>query len=602
MLTIVNDEENLRGMSYIVIMKLGKKTLATLLVLMIVALSGLIGLQYVLLANAFEMKQETFRQNVNAAMNAIVQSLETGEAVHNVYRFALKDSSGRFTMQMVSIGNDSTGGRSSASNLMTTMDGDSHIAGRIPQRGFPSHQPPVVWKGNTMSYTLLSPQHVLIRLLDETTGRDSVIVNAFNAAGDHSVELRDTAFNHGQFIFKFVSDSSSYMMEMRNGSAQTVTTGNASSERRTELVERVVDKLFLSERIPIEKRLSRGVLDSLTASTLQQSGITLPFAFGVISERDDSLHLMQPASFAPELRSSKFKTRLFPNDLSHSFNQLVLYFPGEQAFLLKQIGPHLALAVLFMGIIVCCFAYTIRTIIRQKEFSLRLMDFVNNMTHEFKTPISTISVAVETILHPAALHDEEKIKRYTGVIQDESARMKHQVDKILQMAIIEEGKYSLKRAPVDIQSLIAKAAENATLQVDARGGTIRCELLAPLSIIDADVVHLANVINNILDNAVKYSQEAPEIVVTTRNEETRLVCSVKDNGIGISEEDQRHVFERYFRVHTGNIHNVRGFGLGLAYVKLITEAHGGSVSLRSDLGRGTTVELAFPLVAPSAGK
>lgn len=583
-------------------MKLGKKMLATLLVLMTVALSGLIGLQYVLLANAFEMKQETFRHNVNAAMNQIVQSLETGEAVHNVYRFALKDSSSQLTMQMVSVGDDSAGSRMAASRLVTSMNDDSRIAGRLSKQAFPPHQPPVVWKGNTMSYTLPSPQHVLIRLLDEATGRDSVIVNAFTDAGEHSVELQDTAFSHGQFIFKFVSDSSTYMMEMRNGSTQTVSSGNATTEKRTELVERVVDKLFLSERMPIEKRLSRGVLDSLTAGTLQQSGITLPFAYGVISERDDSLHLMQPASAALELRSSKFRTRLFPNDLSHSFNQLVLYFPGEQAFLLKQIGPHLALAVLFMGIIVCCFAYTIRTIIRQKEFSLRLMDFVNNMTHEFKTPISTISVAVETILHPAALHDEEKIRRYTGVIQDESVRMKHQVDKILQMAIIEEGKYTLKRAPVDIHPLIAKAAENATLQIDARGGTARCELRAPSSIIEADLVHITNVINNILDNAVKYSQEAPQILVTTRNEGMNLIVAVRDNGIGISEEDQRHVFERYFRVHTGNVHNVRGFGLGLAYVKLITEAHGGGVSLRSSPGQGTTVEIAFPLVASSAGR
>ena len=231
------------------------------------------------------------------------------------------------------------------------------------------------------------------------------------------------------------------------------------------------------------------------------------------------------------------------------------------------------------------------------QFSVRLMDFINNMTHEFKTPISTVSVAAETMMHPNVIHDEEKLRRYGTVIQDENLRMKHQVDKILQMAVLEEGTYKLKCGPVDVHEIISKAAENTALQVEARAGTISCALEADSTTISADVVHFTNIINNLLDNAVKYSHERPEIKVSTRNSDGSIRITIADNGIGISEEDQRRVFEKYFRVHTGNVHNVKGFGLGLSYVKLMTEAQGGSITLNSTPGRGTSIELSFPVIA-----
>jgi two-component system phosphate regulon sensor histidine kinase PhoR len=364
-------------------------------------------------------------------------------------------------------------------------------------------------------------------------------------------------------------------------------------------VGRVVDRLNFAEQIPIEKRVNRTVLDSLIGRSLKEAGIDLPFASGVISERNDSLQIAQPPSYSRELQSSGFKARLFPNDIYVSFNQLALYFPDQQVFILKQIGPLLALTIVFMSIIVYCFSYTIRTIIRQKQFSVRLIDFINNMTHEFKTPISTVSVAVETMMHPNVVHDAEKITRYGAVIHDENLRMKNQVDKILQMAVLEEGTYNLNRIPVDIHEIITKAAENSSLQGAARGGVVSCTLEAEASMISADVVHLTNIINNILDNAVKYSLDRPGIAVKTVNVNGNVRITISDTGIGISAEDQQRVFEKYFRVHTGNVHDVKGFGLGLCYVKLMTEAHGGSITLKSELGKGTTIELTFPVIQPT---
>lgn len=578
-------------------MKLQQRTIIILIAAIIISLAGLVALQFVLITNAIELKQQAFRQNVNAAMNAVVQKLEAGETVGNVFRVAVKEPQSTFNMHMFSVRNDSMISLSVTGNGADAYSNRIYVSDSLVQMdGLPFGHPPIRWQGEKMCYTLMTPQHVLIRALNQVTGKDTIVVNRFEAAGEHAIDMHDNAFRQGEFIFKFLSDSATYTMQVQNGNARTVTTDKASFKRREALVGRVVDKLFLGESIPIEKRLRQAALDSVIGSNLKRSGIDLPFAFGVISERNDSPRIVQPASYAREVQKSEFKARLFPNDVLVSFNQLALYFPGQEVFILKQIGPLLALTILFMGIIVYCFTYTIRTMLRQKEFSVRLIDFINNMTHEFKTPISTISVAAETMLHPHVIADEEKIRRYGAVIQDENLRMRNQVDKILQMAVLEEGTYSLKCTPTDIHEIIAKAVENTALQVESKSGKVTYNLQAEHSMINADAVHITNVINNILDNAAKYSPEQPEIIVGTENKGASIDISISDNGIGISEEDQARVFEKYYRVHTGNVHNVKGFGLGLSYVKLITEAHGGGITLKSSPGNGTTVTLSFPVI------
>ncbi|HTK83101.1 MAG TPA: HAMP domain-containing sensor histidine kinase [Bacteroidota bacterium] len=578
-------------------MKLPTKTIGILIALMAIALGGLVALQYVLIENAFEQKEQSFRQNVNAAMNAVVQKLETSEAVGNIFRVAVKQPPPVAShMQMYSYSDDSSlsvsvtsSGMESFARVFVSTD-----LGMMRERL--AERPPLRWEGEKVWYTVNTPQHVLIRMLNQETGKDSIIVNGFKPAGEHSIEIGQKRVARGQYIFKFLSDSTSSVIQVQNGRMHPALPDKMSFGRREQLVGQVVDKMFYSEQIPIERRLNGAVLDTVIASSLKAFGIDLPFACGVISERNDSLQLIHAASYANELRTSGFKARLFPNDVFLSFNQLALYFPDQQIFILKQVGPLLALTVLFLGIIVYCFAYTVRTIIRQKEFSVRLIDFINNMTHEFKTPISTVSVAAETMMHPNVIRDEEKLKRYGTVIQDENLRMKHQVDKILQMAVLEEGTYKLKCMPVDLHEIISKAAEGAAMQVENRGGTVTVRLEAESPVMNADVVHITNVINNILDNSIKYSNDIPEISVHTENVNGSIRITFTDNGIGIPAEDQQHVFEKYFRVHTGNIHNVKGFGLGLSYVKLMTEAHGGSIRLESEPGKGTTITLTFPVL------
>jgi two-component system phosphate regulon sensor histidine kinase PhoR len=264
-------------------------------------------------------------------------------------------------------------------------------------------------------------------------------------------------------------------------------------------------------------------------------------------------------------------------------------------FLLRSMSPLLGATVLFMAGIVFAFSYSLRTIFKQKNISDALIEFINNMTHEFKTPISTIALASEAIARPDILQNGDKVLRYNEIIHDENARMKQQAEKILQMAVLEEGDYELHLVPLDAHEVIRKAVESIALQVERKGGQISCRLDAKASIVNADAVHMANIIHNLLDNANKYSPGEPRIEISTANTDGLLRIQVQDNGIGMNEDDARRAFDKYFRVATGNQHDVKGFGLGLSYVKLMVEAHKGSIRLKSAPGAGTTVELYFPV-------
>jgi len=298
-------------------------------------------------------------------------------------------------------------------------------------------------------------------------------------------------------------------------------------------------------------------------------------------------------------RDTDYRAPLFPHDLFAERADLLVFFPDRSSYLWHQMGPLVFPTIILMTIIVACFAFTIRTILAQKRFSGLLISFINNMTHEFKTPISTVQLACEAIKRDDVIEDRERVLRFNAMIEEETQRMKSQTDKILQMAVLERGDYELKRASVDMHTIVDQAVKAVALHVEKRGGRMTCHLNAPDSTVAGDAVHLSNVVHNLLDNANKYSPVTPSIAVETQNVDGQFKLSVSDNGIGLSPEHQKLVFQRYFRVPSGNVHNVKGFGLGLSYVKLMVEAHGGSIDLSSRAGEGTKVVVYLPIEATS---
>ncbi|HMO31851.1 MAG TPA: HAMP domain-containing sensor histidine kinase [Lacibacter sp.] len=275
---------------------------------------------------------------------------------------------------------------------------------------------------------------------------------------------------------------------------------------------------------------------------------------------------------------------------------LVIVVPDIKSYVLQSLGWMIGGAILFTLIIITAFYITFGTLIRQKKLGEMKSDFINNMTHELKTPLATISLAVDALRSEKVLTNPEKLGYFTNMIKDENKRMNRHVETILQAAQMERQQVQLNKKDVHAHEVIEKVLGNLRLQIDEKSGRVETQLQATNDLLEADEVHFTNLINNLVDNAVKYSKDNSLFIrVSTRNSGRFLRILVEDHGIGMSKETQARVFEKFFRAHTGNVHNVKGFGLGLSYVKAMTEAHDGKVKVDSVLGKGSTFTLEFPL-------
>jgi len=274
---------------------------------------------------------------------------------------------------------------------------------------------------------------------------------------------------------------------------------------------------------------------------------------------------------------------------------LVVVVPDYKKTVLGEMRVMIAGAIFFTFVIIAAFYVTVNALVRQKKLSEIKNDFINNMTHEFKTPLATISLAVDALRNEKVVQDRSKSEYFTGIIKEENKRMNKQVETILQASLLDRQEQQLNRKPLNAHVIIQEAMENFQLQLEGKGGRAELQLNAKDDQIFADEVHFTNIITNLIDNAVKYSKENLLIKITTHSTPKNLVIRIEDNGIGMSKETQRRIFEKFYRAHTGNLHNVKGFGLGLSYVKTIVEAHQGRIKVDSTIGRGTCFTLEFPL-------
>ncbi len=274
---------------------------------------------------------------------------------------------------------------------------------------------------------------------------------------------------------------------------------------------------------------------------------------------------------------------------------LVVIVPNEESIILKEIFWFIMGSILFTLIITTAFYITIRSLLKQKKLSEIKSDFINNMTHEFKTPLATISLAVDALKNEKVAGDKEKTQYFTGVIKEENKRMNKQVEAILQAALLDKKEVQLNLKKHEAHSLISFAVNNMTLPLKEKNGVLNIKLDANNDFIMADEVHFINIVNNLLDNAVKYSKDNPVINLTTSNAGNQFRIKIEDNGIGMNKETLNRIFEKFYRAHTGNIHNVKGFGLGLSYVKTMVKAHNGTIKADSTLGKGSCFTISFPL-------
>jgi two-component system phosphate regulon sensor histidine kinase PhoR len=338
------------------------------------------------------------------------------------------------------------------------------------------------------------------------------------------------------------------------------------------------------------------MLDSVLNDELNKNSIKAKFNYYLTSLYPGSSHHsnLSQAENMEDSVGAVYKINLSPTNRFIEPEYLIVHFPTQERVVFKSMLGSLILSLIVILILIFSFYYILASNLRHKKLSQIKNDFISNMTHEFKTPISTIALASEMLSDSSISQTPDKQNRFLKMIRDENKRLSVLVESILQTSILDKGEFKLKRTELDVHEIINTAISNTQLLIAQKNGKIVTHLNAERHKLQADKVHLTNIVFNLIDNAIKYTREVPEIVINTTNTAEGLMIEINDNGIGISKENQRKIFDKFYRVPTGNVHNVKGFGLGLSYVLAVIIKHGGTISVDSELGKGSTFKLHLP--------
>lgn len=501
---------------------------------MTIALVGIIWVQWYWINNGIKIKEQQFDQLVNTSLNDIIGKLEDKESVS-----FLSKKINSFTSDVV-IETDST------------------------TNGF-------VWSSN------FNDSLNVIELVDNSEDV-TVKVQTISKNDDGKTQQIKT---HKKVIVnnKVVTDDIN------------VKTEEILGDRFDNVIVRMV-KEFKRRDNPLENFVGKVNLDSLVTYQLNENGINASFAYAIID--NDSI-IKKYSSQGYELTNNNYQIPLFKHDLSAKPTLFSVSFSNKRIAALKSMWGMVLISVLFTLIILLCFSGALYYMFKQKKIAEIKNDFINNMTHEFKTPISTISLAIDSITHPKIIDDKKQINYYADIIRKENKRMNLQVEGVLNTSLAERNELTLEKKNVAINDFISKINDRMQLQLNNANSSLTINNNSSIEAINIDENHFQNVLCNLIDNAIKYSNDYPKINLTITNNPKTIVFNIEDNGIGMTKETQKKVFDKFYRLQTGNIHNVKGFGIGLSYVKAIVEAHHGEISIDSKLNKGTKITINLPL-------
>lgn len=609
-----------------------------------ISLIGIITVQFFWIRNAFQVKEAQFARSVNDALGSVVNKIEARE---NMF-FISRNFEGDSIMRIVKAFSRDTNQAIKARFDSLMALNDMPVVSRknppppppLPPPLISDRRPPIGVIHYSYQYNVIPVEEGFDSVTvtteqffqelpatnmaefnfewnDQLNRIDSMIDLNYPGPGIESNDQRPDFENaeRNEIIIESQgvngSPSVRYIVPQFNHAKPRIANGHGYGDRKV-LRENNIKKLdnkakkiqdFIKQMAiaietkpaPIQQRINKKSLQSTLSKSFKDKGIDLPFEFAVFSPSSDSNHIpIRSADFKRDYETSEHRVSLFPNDLFQKPDMLLVFFPGQKSQLLKSLSLLLLGSVLFTLIIILSSGGSIVVMIRQKKISDIKTDFINNMTHEFKTPIATISIAADSITNPRVISEPETIKNFTRIIKEENNRMNTRVEQVLQMALLDSRDFKLRTELVDMNYLIAKTVGHYSLQIEKREGMITTLLEAEHSVVDGDEDHLRNVLLNLLDNANKYSIAKPEIEVFSFNRSGKYIFGVQDTGLGMSQEAQRKVFDKFFRVTSGNIHNIKGFGLGLSYVKAIVLAHHGDIRIQSELGKGSRFEISLP--------
>ena len=375
-------------------------------------------------------------------------------------------------------------------------------------------------------------------------------------------------------------------------SLQNVKTGNAA------VIENLAQE-YQTFSEPLKGRLNAVFIDTLLRFELHNQGIFLPYSFEVLTANNDSLIFSKAMDMGGEkpvfIKANTYETAIFSKDVIRDPGKIKIAFPEKNSLILSRMTATMATTGGLLLVLVFCLGYTIFSIIKQKKISEMKTDFINNMTHEFKTPVSTIMIASEALRDQEIVADRSRITRLANIIYEENARLGSHIERVLNVARIEKNDFKLEKKPLDVNEMINIVIDSMALKLQKHDVQLTLNLDAVNAVVLADELHFSNLIYNLIDNAIKYSSSTPEISITTENKGEQILINVADKGIGMSRDQQTKIFEQFYRIPTGNLHDVKGFGLGLSYVNTIVKRLNGVISVRSEKDKGSEFELKFPL-------
>jgi two-component system, OmpR family, phosphate regulon sensor histidine kinase PhoR len=540
---------------------MNKRRFTWLIIMMVVSLAGITGVQIYWIRSAINIRNENFDNSVINALHQAVGSLESSSRIAFFNDFALRE-------------------RSLRDSLLngTVFAGIDALASTYPG-GFSI---------NITGQSQISIPNIPDKPADEFS---EIIFDGVIPDGD-SVTIVITSTEDMGFAGEETMNEPPVPVERRivMGHDEYIGWLKKRAEEFQRLSEQMISELSDWEsRVEIDDRLVKYTLNRV----FNIHGVKTPYEFAVIRSGKISGGQYSDGN-EEDILTSGYNVRLFPGRMVKDEVLLSVVFPGKRDYVLGSITWILVSSLVFSMIVLATFALSLFFIIRQKKISEMRADFINNMTHEFKTPIATISLAADTITNPKVISDQSGIRHFVSMIKKENSRMNRQVETILQIASLDKHEIQFRFGDVPLHSVIERAVEVMEFQVQQRNGKINLMLEAVDSVVYGDPEHLSNLIHNLLDNANKYSPEAPEITVSTLNRDGGVVISVADKGTGMSKTVQSRIFERFYRQPAGNIHNVKGFGLGLSYVKSIVDAHNGVIEVTSEPGRGSRFDIFLP--------
>tara|TARA_R110002073_G_scaffold330809_2_gene514955 strand:- start:746 stop:2317 length:1572 start_codon:yes stop_codon:yes gene_type:complete len=522
---------------------MGKKLFILLIILMSLSLVGIIAIQAYYINDSVDNENERFNFNVVKALNYVSNTIEENESEMYFSKFFNLDSEKK-----------------------TDEDAVSQLL--IYQKNN-STKEMFIYRGDVLeeNYKLSSS------LFD--IGLDSIDIK--NITAKSTTEI----YNSAGITEK----------DIKSPITKIIRSGTIDEAQKLSF-----DRSFkeISKRTPIHKRVSEKEIKRLLSEKLEKDGIDIDFEFAIYSNDLATKVRSDNFEYNPE---SKLRVPIFYDENNQTPYRLIVNFPDDRKFILSGIIGMIFLSVIFTSIIILAYLSALFQLVKQRKISEIKTDFINNMTHEFKTPIATINLALDAIRNPKVIDDKEKVLRYLRMIKEENKRMHAQVENVLRISKLEKNELNISKDRVELHDLVEDALTHVELLVEDRQGYIKTFLNAEKSSVLANETHFTNVIVNILDNAIKYSPEAPKIEAYTENAGTNIILKIKDHGSGMSKAAAKRVFEKFYREHTGNIHNVKGHGLGLAYVKRIVEDHQGHVSVESEKEKGSTFIIKLPLIS-----